>query len=71
MIIKNNTNGKEVTISKAAWESMSKTAKAGFSIISHEDSVEKVQIVASSKKAVVAPDSGELKKPGDKKATSK
>lgn len=62
MIIRNNTNGKEVTLTNSAFQSLSRVAKANFTIISEEDSKLTDQIVKSTtevKKA--APDNGSKK----------
>ncbi len=48
MILKNNTNGKPVTLSKEAYESMSVIAKAGYTVVNEQDTDSIDQVVKNT-----------------------
>lgn len=45
MIIKNNTNGKKITLSKEKWNALNKQQKAGFTVESEVDNLVSDQVV--------------------------
>lgn len=60
MKIRNNTNGKEIAVTKKEWEGFSKMVKAGFKIIESDDSDTLDQVIVK-KETRTPPPSGETK----------
>ena len=52
MIIKNNTNGKSIEVTKEQWDSFGKRVKAGYTILNPDDAPASNQIVAKKLEVV-------------------
>lgn len=67
MIIKNNTNGKRVSLSKAKWDALGKQQKAGFTVESESESLVTDQVVENKIVRKPVEEKPEIVKKKDKK----